>query len=190
MLHHPIFPVTMKVICGTCWSLPSYLCVYWTKCKCTKKKKKGTLSNLHSFFAWSPLLKRQMMAFPHKLWWRKLQLKVPSLIVSYQRVRRNKIHIFIKFLPFDSCNIWPSSILRLWLINFPQSYVHVSRFCKVKNTYLIKTTISNTTFKKRKHSQQNKITPTPPSLILAILKNTFQHPHECTAFFLNKYFIQ
>lgn len=162
MLHHPIFPVTMKVICGTCWSLPSYLCVYWTKCKCTKKKKKGTLSNLHSFFAWSPLLKRQMMAFPHKLWWRKLQLKVPSLIVSYQRVRRNKIHIFIKFLPFDSCNIWPSSILRLWLINFPQSYVHVSRFCKVKNTYLIKTTISNTTFKKEKAqpTKQNYTHPT------------------------------
>lgn len=156
-----------------------------------KKKKRHTVQTT-LFFAWSPLLKRQMMAFPHKLWWRKLQLKVPSLIVSYQRVRRNKIHIFIKFLPFDSCNVWPSSILRLWLIHFPQSYVHVSRFCeeKVKNTYLIKTTITNTTLKKWKHSQQNKITPTPPSLISAILKNTFQHPHECTAFFLNKYSIQ
>ena len=84
--------------------LPSCLCVsilpMKTECNCTKK---AHCPNCNLVCRVTCVLVKETNDFlgvrAHNLWWSKLQLKVPSLFVSYQRARCNKTHIFISFYP-------------------------------------------------------------------------------------------
>lgn len=122
----------MKFVCGTCWNqafLHACMCLYCiynllmtTECEYTKKAHcpNSRLQSLVCGVTYVLVTGTKWCYFlsllARNLWWSKLQLKVPSLFVSYQRARCDNIYILISFFTPQLNLLLFASITRLWWV--------------------------------------------------------------------------